>query len=128
MAVQERAERPPVSTTLLHSFFDTEIRAWRGEEPLWKVFWCHGVLVSNVLTILYGATLYAERADLQQIMLVSIAAYTGWVLIAAWRCADNTQQSYWGVLARHLIVVWAVNTAMVLPFLEIDAIERLIGS
>lgn len=124
MAVQERAER----SSLFARFFDTEIRAWRGEEPLWKVFWFHGVLVSSVLAVLYGTTLYAERADLQQVFLVNIAAYTAWVLIAAWRCADNTQQSYWGVLARHLIVVWAANTAMLLPFLEIDAIERLIGS
>jgi hypothetical protein len=127
MAVQERAARSPVSH-LLGGFFDTEIRAWRGEEPLWKVFWFHGVLVCNILAVLYGTTLYAERAGLQQVLLVSIAAYTAWVLIAAWRCADNTQQSYWGVLARHLIVVWAGNTVMLLPFLEIDAIERLLGS
>jgi len=115
-------------STLFGGFFDTEIRAWRGEEPLWKVFWFHGVLVSNILAVLYGTALYAERAGLQQVLLAGIAAYTAWVLIAAWRCADNTQQYYWGVLARHLIVVWAGNTVMLLPFLEIDAIERLLGS
>ena len=27
-------------------FFTAEIRAWHGEEPLWKVFWVYGVATS----------------------------------------------------------------------------------
>ena len=33
-------------TKFAADFFAAEIRAWRGEEPLWKVFWVYGVATS----------------------------------------------------------------------------------
>lgn len=34
-------------------FFAAELRAWRGEQPLWKVFWVYGVATSGVLITFY---------------------------------------------------------------------------
>jgi hypothetical protein len=45
----------------LHVFFAAELRAWRGEEPIWKVFRGYGVLVSIVLAIVYLLALDEKR-------------------------------------------------------------------
>lgn len=34
-------------------FFAAELRAWRGEQPLWKVFWAYVVAASTVLITFY---------------------------------------------------------------------------
>jgi len=34
-------------------FFAAEVRAWRGGEPLWKVFWVYGVATSVAIVVLY---------------------------------------------------------------------------
>jgi len=101
-------------------FFATEIRSWRGEEPLWKVFWGYGVVTSGILTAIYAAAIYNVYVALQQALLLCFAAYTIWILISVWRCAGNTQERFWGLLARFLTVAWAGNTIMVLTFLQID--------
>jgi hypothetical protein len=106
-------------------FFDTEIRAWRGEEPLGKVFWGYGVAISSLLAVLYGAALYAGRAGLQEFLLLCFAGYSVWVLVSIWRCVENTRQALWGVLARQLTVIWAGNVLMLLLFLETDVMARL---
>jgi hypothetical protein len=38
-------------------FFETELRAWHGLMPLWKVFWGYGVLTSFVMIGLYALAL-----------------------------------------------------------------------
>ena len=30
----------------VRAFFEPEVRAWRGQQPLWKVFWVYGVVLS----------------------------------------------------------------------------------
>jgi hypothetical protein len=124
--VHQRAEQSTVAA-FIAGFFDAEIRAWRGEEPLYKVFWVYGVVVSFIMAIFFGAALYAKRAGLQEALLVLFAVYTIWILVSVWRCAKNTQEAYWGLLARQLTVIWAGNALMLLFFLQIDVIERLFG-
>ena len=38
----------------LRRFFESELRAWYGLMPLWKVFWGYGVLASLVMIGLYA--------------------------------------------------------------------------
>ena len=76
MMLQQREDRSTVAA-FGADCFDTEIRAWRGEEPLYKVFWGYGVVVSGIMATFYGAALYAKRAGLQQALLVCFAAYCG---------------------------------------------------
>jgi hypothetical protein len=99
-------------------FFAAEIRAWRGEAPLWKVFWVYGVATSVVIAALYAITIYDDRIALRQALLLCFAAYTAWILVSVWRCASNTKEKLWGTLARFLTVAWAGNTILVLTFLQ----------
>jgi hypothetical protein len=124
MMARETEDRS-TAAAFLADCFDTEIRAWRGKEPLGKVFWGYGVAISSLLAILYGAALYAGRAGVQEFLLLCFACYSVWVLVSIWRCVENTRQAIWGVLARQLTVIWTGNVLMLLLFLEIDVIARL---
>ncbi|KAB2937159.1 hypothetical protein [Hyphomicrobium sp.] len=108
----------------LRACFATELRAWHGEEPLWKVFWGYGVLASAVLAFLYLIAMDEKRVAMQQMLLIVLAAYTVWILVAIWRCAAN---SPWGALARGLTIAWAANTILILAFLQVDLFAAYIG-
>lgn len=110
----------------LIDFFEPEIRAWHGGEPLLKVFWGYGVLTSSILALLYVFALYGNRYAIQQILLLVFVAYTVWILISVWRCADHAQP-VWRLLARSLTIAWAANTIMVLSFLQLDLLVKELG-
>src|SRR5574340_1009628 len=77
-----------------------EIRAWRGEAPLWKVFWLYGVVAYGIASVLYALAIYADHVALQQVLLVCAAGYSAWAMTCIWRCADNTAERLWSLLAR----------------------------
>ena len=106
------------------AFFSAEIRAWRGEQPLWKVFWLYGVAASLVLITIYIIAFFIDRVALRQVLLVLFAPYTAWILVSVWRCANNTHEYFWSLLARLLTVAWACNTILILLFLELNLITR----
>lgn len=116
-----------VSREFVRTFFSTEIRSWRGEEPLWRVFWVSGVRRSSVIAAFYGAALYTEHVALQQILLPCFAVYTAWILVSVWRCAENSRTRLWSLLARLLTVAWAGNAVMLLTFLQLDLVRRYLG-
>ena len=111
-------------TKFAADFFAAEIRAWRGEQPLWKVFWGYGVATSVVIAALFAVAVYVDRIALRQVLLVCFAAYTAWILVSVWRCANNTQEKLWGLLARFLTVAWVGNTILVLTFLQLDLMMK----
>lgn len=110
------------ATSFAAAFFDAELRAWRGEQPLWKVFWVYGVAASSALIGLYATAFYVDRIGLRQVLLLCFAAYTVWILVSVWRCANNTEEKYWSLLARLLTVAWACNTVLIVVFLEFNLI------
>jgi hypothetical protein len=112
--------------TFAGRFFAPEIRAWRGQQPLWKVFWIYGVVVSSGVVALYASALYAGHRAMQQALLLVFAVYTLWILVSVWRCATNVGERFWGVLARFLTIAWAGNTLMVLLFVELDLLARIV--
>ncbi len=120
-----RSGRQLVASAVL-AVFATELRAWHGREPLWKVFWGYGVLASAILALFYVLAVQQERVIVQQILLVLFAGYTAWILVAVWRCADNSD-TLWRTLARSLTVAWAANTTLVLAFLQLDLLATYIG-
>lgn len=79
-------------------FFAPELRAWRGQQPLWKVFWLYGVATSCALIAIYVFAFLSERAALRQILVLCFAPYTAWILVSIWRCSNN--ESFWSLLAR----------------------------
>ena len=111
-------------TDFIAQFFAAELRAWRGEQPLWKVFWLYGVATSCAMIAIYVIAFFIDRVALRQILLLCFAPYTAWILVSVWRCADNTHEWLWTLLARFLTVAWACNTIMVLVFLQINLITR----
>jgi hypothetical protein len=115
--------RPYVSKFAIE-FFAAELRAWRGEQPLWKVFWVYGVASSIVLITLYVIAFYIDRIALRQVLLLCFVPYTAWILVSMWRCAENTEERIWGLFARLLSVAWACNTIMIVAFLQFNLITR----
>ena len=120
-----RSGRQLVANAVL-AVFATELRAWHGREPLWKVFWGYGVLASAILALFYVLAVHEERVILQQILLCLFAGYTAWILVAVWRCADNSD-TLWRTLARSLTVAWAANAVLVLTFLQLDLLATYMG-
>lgn len=107
-------------TNFVADFFAAEIRAWHGEQPLWKVFWIYGVATSASNVVLYVTAFSNGRIALQQVILPCFAAYTAWLLVSVWRCASKPEEKTWGMLARYLTVAWAANTILVLTFLQLN--------
>lgn len=112
--------------SLFHEVFATEVRAWYGREPLWKVFWGYGVLASLVMIVLYAIAALQGRILVQQILLVFFAGYTVWILVAVWRCAADSDV-LWRTLARSLTVAWAGNTVLVVLFLQLELLLEFIN-
>lgn len=93
-------------------------RYWRGEGPLWRIYWIYGACGSLLLA---AAITCAVAADLigPATILAALAVgggYTVWILISIWRCADNVggeplgmNRNGWALLARMLTVAWAIN-------------------
>jgi hypothetical protein len=98
---------------------------WRGQGPLWKVYWLYGVLGSNVLAVIL--LILMQRGGLAggwlQLVLVALVAYTVWIVISVWRCAFNVENPVYGHMARALTVAWAINAVLVLGFLEVEFLQ-----
>ena len=107
--------------SLLDRLVAPEVRAFRGEAPLARVFWLHGVAASVWLATISMAVIKQDDWPLTQAMILLDVGYTSWVLIAIWRCSANAQTS-WGMLARWLTIAWALNAALVLFFMELELV------
>ena len=94
---------------------------WRGDGPLWKVYWLYGVLGSNVLALILLLLMQegAIASGWFQLVLLLLAVYTVWIVVSVWRCAFNVENPMYGHMARALTVAWAINALLVLGFLEL---------
>ena len=111
-------------TIFVREFFVPELRAWRGELPLWKVFWLYGIGVSGVMITFYALGFYLDHVALRQALLLFFAPYTFWILVSVWRCANNTDNQFWSVIARLLAVAWAINSVLAIAFVQINLITH----
>lgn len=103
------------------------MRACDGLLPLWKVFWGYGVVASFVMIGLYAIALSERQVAVQQALLMLFIAYTVWILVSVWRCAE-TSDPHWRLIARCLTVAWAGNATLVVLFLQIDPVAAFIKS
>jgi len=107
------------------------IRARKGEERLWKVFWLNIVLVSLLLrflspfvfSLLSAGNIYIEwkifrfiTMILLLVFVVLIIVYFIWALASMWKCAFNVDVKWkWmGYLARALVVWYVFSFFLVL--------------
>jgi hypothetical protein len=103
--------------TLAHG--EGPLAYWRGEGPLWRLYWIYGVLVSTAGgTILMTAAIYRLLPAWAILLLALLGlAYTAWILVSTWRCAFNIEsprvlgieREGLGWLARVLTFGWAIN-------------------
>lgn len=112
------------NTHFVARLFAPELRAWRGQQPLWKVFWLYGVATSSILIAVYVFAFLFEYVVLRQILVLCFAPYTAWTLVSIWRCANNAREQFWGMLARFLTVAWAFNTIIIVVFVEMNLITH----
>ncbi|MGH8128003.1 MAG: hypothetical protein ACRETC_06500 [Gammaproteobacteria bacterium] len=85
-------------------------RAWRGQEPLWLVFWIYNVLVGFLFNLFLGWLLDMHLLHAALALSIFLLAYAVWILVAIWRCAANSM-ALWLFLARLIViinVVWSV--------------------
>ncbi len=87
------------------------LRAWRGEEPLWRVFWVYGVVVGIVITIVDSVLSSFIHGIAYAPFFIFMLAYTVWNIVATWRCAFNAKRRLWGYIAR---VIMATSSIVVL--------------
>lgn len=115
----ERDAGPMTIADITRTAFSPQVRAWRGEAPLWETFWVQGVGVSALLALSLGAALLEGLWPLGQALLLALVAYTGWVVVAIWRCAEQSLNSVWAVMAQAISIAWALNTLFLSGFLAI---------
>lgn len=120
--------RPRVRSLLLVLLllFEPEWRALTGRSGLGRVFWVYGVGVSTGLALLFVMAREAGRTELQQLLLLVFPAYTAGILVAVWRCSGNAAAP-WGQFARALTVAWALNTLLLIGFLQVELLMAWLG-
>jgi hypothetical protein len=93
------------------------LKAWRGQERLWKVFWLLGVPLNAAWWTLYADVWTSGLAPepflrvnlwfwpvLEGLLAAFAALYLAWCMLA-WRCAANADNRLWTLAARVLIGV-----------------------
>ena len=92
---------------------------WNGEGRLAPLYWGWGVAASLALAAAVAIPPMVGWAGRGWALLGSavLIAYTGWILVAVFRCADNIDspaplgidRALWSAMARVLTVGWAIN-------------------
>ncbi len=106
------AAPPAGSTPAPGSFIQ---RSWRGQEPLWKVFWLYNFLLGSLLNAGLDMALDSDNAAAAILASVVYVPYAIWMLVAMWRCAFNATWNIWGYLVRGLYVLMLIG-ALVFVF------------
>jgi hypothetical protein len=107
----------------LRLWFAPERRAWHGHMPLATVFWGYGVATSLLIVALHATALQRGQLSVQQALIVLSVGYTVWIVVAIWRSAANADP-FRGTLARWLTIAWALNSVLVLFFLQVELALR----
>ncbi len=102
-------------------------RCWRGQEPLWKVFWGwfffgHGIILGcsvgfMVLAMVFGFVTSPRSLDAgiagmaagAVLLVLAVVPYGVWSAVSVWRCANNCINKFWGYLVRLVVIVYAAT-------------------
>lgn len=87
-------------------------QAWRGRERLWKVWWLVGVPLRIIgpLLVAFVADKFGAGSSVVA-SLVFLIAYLAWCVMA-WRNSPNVENKVWTSVARVLIVLGLLLTAI----------------
>ena len=95
------------------------IESWKGQRPLYKVFWLYYVLgafvvIGAMLLFMQLAGLFPSPIALA-LILVAVAALLAWkiwALFSIWRCAPNSSASSYKFLARAYVVFFVLTVPL----------------
>jgi hypothetical protein len=113
-------------------------RAWKGEEKLWKIFWCGYIPMFAVILLfikiigddpeslthplwsywLWSAHILTDTV-VHFFMLVSFVI-TIWILKSLWACAFNSKRQFYGILARITVAISSFGIWALMGILWID--------
>jgi hypothetical protein len=106
---------------------------WHGKGRLAPLYWLWGVAGSILLAVAVAGPPLLGLAGLGWALagITLGAAYTLWILVAIWRCAENIDtpaplgvpRDAWSWLARVLTIGWALNAAG----MSVMLLQRVLG-
>jgi hypothetical protein len=118
--------------------------SWRGQRPLYKVFWIYYGLVFLLITasllVLLRLAIYPAASDVLDLIhlpflrvgfarsvvglgfLLSLSPFGLWALVAIWRCAPTSSAVTWKFLARGYVILLFVS----LPFVALEQYDAYI--
>jgi hypothetical protein len=84
---------------------DAIIRAWKGKERLWRVYWLYHGLYGFALATAVSKTRLLSIPSITNAAYVFLIIYLIWVYVSIWRCAFNVERKAWGYVARGMVPV-----------------------
>ena len=98
-----------------HNIMNILLRAWRGEERLWVVFWIYNLLFSFVLNwYLDNVQISVESGFFVYWFIPCVAVYIAWISVSLWRCAFNVSFRFVGYAVRFSIILPIVFIVIVM--------------
>lgn len=95
-----------------------------GRTPLWKVFWLLGVVPSCALWAALVWMLLSEASPIAILGIIGVLLlFTIAIITAVWASSANAADRRFGVLAKALTVVWAINSVLLLFFITISLVK-----
>jgi hypothetical protein len=93
--------------------------SWRGQRPLYKVFWLYYVVgafvvVGTFLLFIQFASLFPSLIALALLFaaLAALLTWKAWALFSIWRCAPNSSASTYKFLARAYVVLFVLTVPL----------------
>jgi hypothetical protein len=99
------------------------VRAWRGYDPLWKVFWIYNVLFFIIMAMGFRILQMAFSASIRASLIVSLVClalgmvYCVWTWVAIWTCSGKSKFAYKFLARIYVIVSIVINGMYSLYFL-----------
>jgi hypothetical protein len=91
--------------------------AWRGEQPLWKVYWLGGITIALTAAIVFGVVAVKMGGlpleTRQTINFIFLIPWIWWYR-SVWRCAPNASSKFFTYLGRFAIFLAVIGKGLVL--------------
>lgn len=90
-------------------------KCWNGKEKLWVVFWVYGIALNIAGGFFIKPTLENNTNPLINLVLIVVVIILSvWWPQSVWRCADNTSNKAYGILAKFYAAVAFLSAILIL--------------
>ncbi len=84
-------------------------KSWAGKERLWKTFWILFVVLNTVLGVAAVPLALSISTSLFYPTIVLCAIFWLFTAIAVFKCANNSHNKVWGILARLAVAISLIS-------------------